>query len=100
MRPRHALPNNPAPLVHRFPPLPFVFNRIRTLSFSVDKRIQPNSFRITRFRTLLQNMGGGGGTDCAGVKVILEVAKSFRMRSHAKSHATSFRMRSYKKQGE
>src|SRR5215472_19354778 len=37
-----------------------VFNGLRTLSFSVDKRGRPISFRISRLRTLWQNMGGGG----------------------------------------
>src|SRR5215470_8406039 len=37
-----------------------VFNGLRTLSFSVDKRSRLISFRISRLRTLLENMGGVG----------------------------------------
>ena len=39
---------------------PFVFSILRTLSFSVDERMKPNPFTINCFRTLSQNMGGGG----------------------------------------
>src|SRR5215470_7098091 len=38
----------------------FLFIHLRTLSFSADQRVQPNSFPIYRLRTLLQNTGGGG----------------------------------------
>src|SRR5262249_2518614 len=54
-------------------PLPNVFNGLRTLSFSVDKRTKPNPFTIIRLRTLSQNMGGGGGMHYVPVKVILEL---------------------------
>src|SRR5262249_1091209 len=59
----------------------------------------PNPGTINRLRTLLQNMGGVGVIQRAGVKVILEGFNSFRIRSYAKSHAKSFRMRSHKKDG-
>src|SRR5262249_13439944 len=63
-------------------PLPNVFNGLRTLSFSVDKRTKPNPFTIIRLRTLSQNMGGGGGALSAAAKVILKLHKFFRMRSY------------------
>src|SRR5262249_51459500 len=40
---------------------PILFNVFRTLSFSVDERIKPNSFPIIRLRTLSQNRGVVGG---------------------------------------
>src|SRR5215472_17110365 len=53
-----------SPLATPHSPLSSIFNNLRTPSFSVDKRVQANSFAINCLRTLSQNMGGWG---CPGL---------------------------------